>query len=146
MPTAPADTVHATTVAIGPRGVMLFGLSGAGKSDLALRLIDRGAMLVADDRTALRCGDGALLAAPPAALAGMIEVRGIGILRLPYRAPVPVALGVTLAVPPERLPDEDRRTIAGVSLPFVTIDPRAAAAPILVELALAAVARHAGPA
>jgi serine kinase of HPr protein (carbohydrate metabolism regulator) len=133
--------VHATTVAIGERAVMILGASGAGKSDLALRLIDRGAMLVADDYTELSVADGALLARPPATIAGKIEVRGIGIVSLPFRAPVRVALAIRLGAE-ERMPDPRMVPIAGVALPEVAIDPRAGSAPIKVELALEASAQR----
>ena len=129
--------VHATTVAIGDRAVMIFGPSGAGKSDVGLRLIDRGAMLVADDYTDLSVVDGALLASPPATIAGKMEVRGIGIVSLPFRAPVRVVLAVRLDME-ERMPDPRMVTMAGVTLPEITIDPHGAAAPIKVELALEA--------
>lgn len=127
--------VHATTVAIGKRGVMILGASGAGKSDLALRLIDRGAMLVADDYTHLSAGTDVLLASPPETIAGRIEVRGIGIVSLPFRAPIRVALAVRLGAE-ERMPEPRMVPIAGVALPEVTIDPHPASAPIKVELAL----------
>ena len=74
--------VHATAVAIDGRALLLRGPSGAGKSDLALRLIDAGARLIADDQSVLRREGGRLLAAVPAAIAGLIEVRGVGILRV----------------------------------------------------------------
>ena len=81
--------VHAICVALpdagdGWSGVLLRGPSGAGKSDLVLRLIDGGARLVADDQTELRCVDGVLTACAPQSLAGKIEVRGVGIMELPY--------------------------------------------------------------
>jgi serine kinase of HPr protein (carbohydrate metabolism regulator) len=127
--------IHATTVAIGERAVVILGPSGAGKSDLALRLIDRKAMLVADDYTELEILDGTLLARPPATIAGKLEVRGIGIVAQPFRAPVRVALAVRLGEE-ERMPEPRLATLAGVSVPEVTIDPRAPAAPLKVELAL----------
>lgn len=129
-------TVHATTVAIGGRGVMLTGASGAGKSDLALRLIDRGAVLVSDDYTLLATQAGSLLAAPPATIAGRMEVRGLGIVDVPYRAQAPVALVVTLGPEEERMPEPQRTILLGMSLPCVNIDPRMPAAPIKVEWAL----------
>lgn len=72
------ECVHASCVAIGGRGVLLVGPSGSGKSDLALRLIDGGAELVADDRVALRLADGRPVADAPPALAGLLEIREIG--------------------------------------------------------------------
>lgn len=132
-----AVTIHATTVAIGGRGVLLTGASGAGKSDLALRLIDRGALLIADDYTVLAASDGQLFATPPATIAGRMEVRGLGIIDLPYRARVPVALAIALGREEERMPEPRRILLAGIAVPQVTIDPHPASAPIKVEWALA---------
>jgi serine kinase of HPr protein (carbohydrate metabolism regulator) len=133
------DTIHASTVAIRGRGVMILGPSGAGKSDLALRLLDRGAQLVADDRTILTRDGDALVASCPATIAGRIEVRGIGIVAHAHRESARVALAVTLGEE-ERLPEPHARSFAGISVPAVTIDPRPASAAIKVELALAGVA------
>ncbi|MEH3036368.1 MAG: HPr kinase/phosphatase C-terminal domain-containing protein [Sphingomonas adhaesiva] len=137
-------TVHATTVAIGGRGVMLTGASGAGKSDLALRLIDRGAVLISDDYTLLATRAGRLLAAPPATIAGRMEVRGLGIVEVPYAPQATVALVVALGAEDERMPEPRRTILMDVSLPGVTIDPRTSAAPIKVEWALSHLA-DAGP-
>jgi serine kinase of HPr protein (carbohydrate metabolism regulator) len=138
-----SETLHATTVAIGGRAVMLCGLSGIGKSDLALRLIDRGAVLVSDDYTlAKRSGFGTqarLLASAPDNIIGMMEVRGIGIIDMPHAAGVPVALVVDLFDIVDRMPEKPlTRTIAGVDVPVMKIAPREASAPIKVELALKA--------
>ena len=136
-----SETIHASTVAIERVGawhaVLLAGPSGAGKSDLALRLIDRGARLVADDYTDLRTIDGRLIATPPPTIAGRIEVRGIGIVALPHMADVPVALIVTLDQPPERMPERSWRHIAGIAVPLFAFAPFEASAPIKVEQALA---------
>jgi serine kinase of HPr protein (carbohydrate metabolism regulator) len=126
-----AETIHGTCVAFGDIGVLLRGPSGLGKSDLALRLIEAGATLVADDRVMLSAVDGRLVAHPPPALAGLLEVRGIGLVELPYASDIGVALIVDL-VPPEvvdRLPDPgwsaylDRRirTIALVPFEHTTV-------------------------
>ena len=98
-PEAPAVLVHGSCVGIGGRGVLLRGPPGGGKSDLALRLIDGGAVLVADDQVALTARDGALFAAPPETIAGKIEARGIGIMNLPHDAEARVALVIDLHVP-----------------------------------------------
>ena len=134
-PTLP-PTLHATAIAIGSRAVLLVGPSGSGKSDLALRLIDRGAVLIADDRVVVtRVGD-RLLAAPPPTIAGRLEVRGVGIVDLPYVGGVRVALVADLAQRPPRLPEAAIRTIAGVAVPLVAVAAFEVAAALKVELAL----------
>lgn len=136
-PLPPPTTVHATCVAIGTRGVLLLGGSGTGKSDLALRLIDRGAMLVADDRCDLYDQRSVLLCRPPEALAGKIEVRGIGILERPWTAPVPIHLAVRLTDRYERMPDAGTREIvAGHALHAIKLSAFEASAPIKIELAV----------
>lgn len=135
------ETIHASTVAIDGQGVMILGASGAGKSDLALRLIDRGAVLVADDYTELTCDGGALIASAPVTIGGRIEVRGLGIVPMPRAERVPVALAVHLQTSVERMPEPASEAFAGASVRFLPLDPRPASAPILVELAL----RHALP-
>ncbi|WP_375426800.1 HPr kinase/phosphorylase [uncultured Sphingomonas sp.] len=131
------ETIHATTVAVAGRGVVISGPSGSGKSDLALRLIDRGAVLVADDRTRIRIEGGRPVGGVADAIAGRLEVRGVGILRLPHEVDVPLALCIELGIKPERLPTPRTRAIGGVALPELLLDPRPASAPIKVELALA---------
>lgn len=123
----------------GPIGVLLRGPSGAGKSDLALRLIDRGARLVADDQTELRLVDGMLLAGAPKTIRGKMEVRGFGIAELKTLADVPVALVVDLVAGEnvERMPEPERCEILGVSLPLVRCDPFAASTPAKLRLVLA---------
>ena len=135
--TLSSETVHATTVAIGGRAVMITGPSGSGKSDLALRLLDRGFKLVSDDRTIVRRADGRLIASPPAAIAGKLEVRGIGIIELETAGDVPVALMVELTGDIDRMPEEDRqRPLLGIALPLVSVDAATASAPSKVALAL----------
>ncbi|HEX8387444.1 MAG TPA: aldolase [Sphingomonas sp.] len=130
------ELVHATTVAIDGRGVLIRGASGSGKSDLALRLIDRGAELVSDDQTIVeRVGD-VVVASAPRTIASKLEVREVGVLELPSRAEAPVALCVWLDPPFERIPSPRRVTLAGVELREIALDPRPASAAIKVELAL----------
>jgi serine kinase of HPr protein (carbohydrate metabolism regulator) len=139
-----SETIHATCVAIGAaehaRAVLIAGRPGAGKSDLALRLIDRGAALVSDDYTVVRRSDGRLLASAPATIAGRIEVRGLGILATRALAEAPVALFVTLDEAVPRMPDRPlpSRRLAGVAVPTVALAGLEASAPIKVELALRA--------
>jgi len=138
-PLLSSETIHASCVAVGGRAVLLAGRSGAGKSDLALRLIDRGAVLVSDDYTLVRRTAAGLLASPPATIAGQIEVRGLGVLPLPYLAEAPVALLIDLDQPVSRMPADplQSRLIAGVAVPLLALAALEASAPYKVELALA---------
>ena len=130
-------TIHATAVALDGRAVLLLGPSGAGKSDLALRLVDRGWRLVADDRVVLTAQDGVLHAAAPPRLEGLMEVRGVGIVAEPT-APAIVALAIDLARPEQRLPDAATQRFEGVAIPLIGLDPFGEAAVIKVERALRA--------
>jgi HPr kinase/phosphorylase len=132
--------IHATTVAIGGRAVLLRGVSGSGKSDLALRLIDAGARLVADDQSKLwREGD-VILVRAPSPIAGLIEVRGVGILRVNSLPAARLTLIADLVAPErvERLPEPCSETILGVAIPAIAIVPFEASAPAKLRLALAA--------
>ncbi|MGD1879268.1 MAG: RNase adapter RapZ [Kiloniellaceae bacterium] len=138
-----AQSIHATAVLLdltdaGAWAVLLRGPSGAGKSDLALRLIDRGATLVSDDQPGLAARGGRVLAFPPASIAGKLEERGLGIVELPHRAGVPVALIVDLksAAEIERLPEREYETLAGVALRRIDLDPTQISAPEKLRLAL----------
>jgi serine kinase of HPr protein (carbohydrate metabolism regulator) len=131
------ESIHATTVAIGDRAVLITGPSGSGKSDLALRLLDRGFALVSDDQTLVRREGERLLASAPPQIAGKLEVRGIGIVEMDTASDVPVALLVELTSDIARLPDDSRELpLLGVSVPLVTIDAMTASAPSKVALAL----------
>ena len=131
------EIVRGTTVSVGGRGVLLRGRSGCGKSDLALRLIDRGAGLVSDDYTEVRVEGGRLLAAAPSAIAGRIEMRGVGIVELSPATDVPLCLVAELDRPVERLPEGPSRVdVAGTPLPAVALAALEASAPLKVEAAL----------
>jgi serine kinase of HPr protein (carbohydrate metabolism regulator) len=137
MTTLSSDRLHASCVAIGGRAVLIEGLSGSGKSDLTLRLIDRGAMLVSDDYTFIRRDGTRLLASAPPALAGKIEVRGLGILEFPHVDDVPVALMVSVGEPVERLPEDGRaQNLIGISIPHIALAALETSAPIKLEHAL----------
>jgi RNase adaptor protein for sRNA GlmZ degradation len=133
--TAP-PTVHATAVALGTRGVLLLGPSGAGKSDLALRLVAAGWRLVADDRVVLTAQQGRLQAMAPAPLAGLLEVRGVGIVPQ-ATSPTILCLALDLASPPERLPEAASWAHAGLALPLLAFDGFGQSAPERAARALA---------
>lgn len=140
--------VYATAVAIDGAAVLLRGPSGSGKSDLALRLVDAGAQLVADDQTLLRRDGKRLLASAPATLVGLLEVRGLGIVRVGAAQAAPLLLVADL-VPPgevERLPEARRETILGVSVPVVALAPFEASAPAKLRLLRRALAEGPPPA
>jgi serine kinase of HPr protein (carbohydrate metabolism regulator) len=129
--------IHATCVEVEGIGVLLRGPSGSGKSDLALRLIDGGARLVADDRTDLAVEDGRLIATCPAALAGRMEVRGVGIGPVPSAARAVVGLVIDLVEPArvERLPAPTQCRIDGIAQPCLALAPFEASAPAKLRLA-----------
>ena len=137
MATLSSETLHATTVSVRGRAVLIEGVSGAGKTDLALRLIDRGAALVSDDYSIVRRHGASVVATAPATIAGKIEVRGVGIIEMPHATEAPVALIVTLGEPATRLPEPGlARQILGIEIPLLALDGHEASAPIKVELAL----------
>ena len=130
--------IHATAVARGDAAVLLRGASGAGKSDLALRLVDRGWRLISDDQTEIRLENGALMAAAPETIAGQIEVRGLGVKRLPEAGTLPLRLVIDL-VPRtelERLPGSSTVEFHGCAVRALACDPFDASAPIKVEMGL----------
>jgi len=132
--------VHGTAVEIAGLGVLLRGASGAGKSDLALRLIDGGARLVADDRVDLARDGSAIVMRAPDVLAGRIEVRGVGILSLCGVAGARLDLLVDLVprAEVERLPEPHSEEVAGLRVPRIALAPFEASAPAKLRLAVAA--------
>ena len=132
------ETVHATTVAIDGKGVLLRGPSGSGKSDLALRLIDNGAVLVSDDRTQLAFVSGRVVAGAPDRIAGQLEVRGVGIVRRPSIGAAPLGLVVDLVAADavERIPPPASVDLMGVAIPHIHLAPFEASAPAKVRLAV----------
>jgi serine kinase of HPr protein (carbohydrate metabolism regulator) len=134
--------IHASCVEIMGRGVLLLGPSGSGKSDLALRLIDRGATLVSDDQVILTASESALIAGPPPKIAGKIEVRGLGIISLPFARDVRLSLAVDLAGAVERFPLEPQwADYLDHRLALVALSAHEASATIKVERALELAAR-----
>jgi HPr kinase/phosphorylase len=136
--------IHATAIAIateqGFRSMLLRGRSGSGKSDLALRLIDAGARLVTDDQSVLSRRGDAIVVSPPARISGLLEVRGIGIMRVEALAEAPVMLIVDLVAPEQidRMPERRRETILGLALPVIAVAPFETSAAAKLRLALRA--------
>jgi serine kinase of HPr protein (carbohydrate metabolism regulator) len=149
-------TVHASAVLVGARAVLIRGPSGAGKSRLAWELIEaaRGsaatfARLVGDDRVHLQAAGGRLLVRPNAALAGLIELRGVGILRRDHEACAVVGLVVDLAAADaERLPERSETTVEGVTIPRLAVAPAVAPLPLVLAMVTScdavSVSRHLG--
>lgn len=132
-----SNLLHATAVAIDNNGILLFGPSGSGKSDLALRLIDRGAILISDDAVILN-SDGAqpLLETAPN-IAGQLEVRGIGILDFPSSSPAPLRMAVELVGEVERMPAGNETKPIGIfDVPLLMLAPFEPSAAIKLEQAL----------
>ena len=133
-----SPTIHGTAVALGGRAALLLGPSGSGKSDLALRLIGAGWVLVADDRVILSRRSENLVAAPPPTLAGLIEARGLGICRVPFLAEAEVTLAVQLVAAGlvERLPEPAFQTFLGIFIPLIRLMSFEISAATKVHLAL----------
>lgn len=143
MASGSSANIHASCVEIAGAGVLLRGAPGSGKSDLALRLVDQGARLVSDDRTDLVREAGHVLASAPEEIAGLMEVRGIGIVRLPPLASTRLGLVVDLvpAEKIERMPGPHSEDVVGIALPVLKLAPFEAAAAAKVRLAANMVAR-----
>jgi len=152
---APA-TIHASAVLVGAKAVLIRGPAGSGKSRLALALIEAArsgrilfARLVADDRAHVEAANGRLLVRPADALAGLVEVRGLGLRRLPFEPVAVVGLVVDLAADDaERLPQAAARvtTIDGIAVPRLAVAPgQEAVARVLATATTIAVELSEGP-
>jgi HPr kinase/phosphorylase len=130
--------VHGTTLDIAGLGALILGGSGAGKSDLALRLMADGALLVADDQTDIEVRGNELWALAPEKIAGLIEARGVGILPVAIKRASRLALAVQLADAPERMPERRTWSLPGASvqIPLIELSPFEASAPAKLRLAL----------
>ncbi len=132
-----SENLHASCVASEGRAVLIGGPSGSGKSDLALRLLDRGFTLVSDDRTIVRKDGPRLVASAPETIKGKLEIRGLGIVEMATVQDVPLALVVELRNDIQRLPDDSReRLILGVGVPLISVDSMTASAASKVAVAL----------
>lgn len=137
MSEASAPAVHATVVAIGEWAVAILGPSGSGKSDLAMRLIDRGATLVGDDYVHIRSVNDMPWASPPPALAGKLEVRGIGIVAVSHVETAMIRLCLSLGTQGERMIDTwPMIELDGFAIPCLKLNGFEASAPMKVELAV----------
>ena len=131
--------LHSSSVAIDNRAVIITGASGTGKSDLALRLIDEGAKLIADDQTELRVEGAELLASPPKTLAGIIEVMHVGLMRMDYVSSISVALVVELTPHEqnlERLPELQKIELLGKAVRRIWLPAFAASTPAKIRAVL----------
>jgi serine kinase of HPr protein (carbohydrate metabolism regulator) len=132
--------VHGTAISIGGHGVLIMGESGSGKSDLALRLIDRGAILISDDVVFLETRDNAPILTVAPNIAGKIEVRGVGIFNVDFIASAPLRLAIEFVDTPDRLPEDIAHTaIGGYVVPVSRLNPFEHSSAIKVEYALRAV-------
>jgi len=134
------ERIHATCIALNGKGVLLQGKSGLGKSDLALRLIDEGWDLVADDYTELEAQDDVLYARSPEAIQGLLEVRGLGVMRLGCvpRVPIVAVFDLRALNDIERLPEPVTVTLQGLHVPLYSLYAFEPSAPAKVRLALKA--------
>lgn len=138
MTTGDTAIIQASVVAIGGRALAIIGASGRGKSSLALALIDRGAVLIGDDGVSLSRDGDLIIASPPPNIAGLIEVRGVGIVQSPVSPPAPLALMLDLDSPSERLPENvPLQVVLGVEIPCLPFDPGNIAPAVRAEHALA---------
>ncbi len=130
--------LQASCVVIGGRALMIEGPPGSGKSSLALALLDRGAGLIGDDAVILRREGDTIMASPPPNIAGLVEIRGVGIVNLPVAGAAPLALILSLGGPPgERLPEQAaKREILGLAIPALPFAPGALAPAQRAEWAL----------
>ena len=141
-----SETIHGTAVLIGAHGVLIRGESGAGKSALALALVKEGARLIADDRLMISSCHGRIVASAPRAISGMIELRGRGILKLPYEQSGILRLVVDIVADDdlERMPEASQFnvTLLEVALPRQPVPAAVERAVPLIEAALSALSRE----
>jgi serine kinase of HPr protein (carbohydrate metabolism regulator) len=141
-----SETVHGTAVLAGAHGILIRGGPGAGKSMLALALIERGARLIADDRVSLSACHGRVVASVPAVIAGLVELRGRGVIAVPHERSGVIRLIADIVSDEEleRMPEPDQLTAAilEIALPRQPVPARTEQAVRLIEAALEAVLLH----
>lgn len=137
--------IHASCVIVDNIGVLIRGPSGAGKSDLALRLIDEGAHLVADDYCDVAARNGALTAEVPPPIAGKLEVRGYGIVTIPYITQAVIGLVIDLKdnASIERMPKDPSCRLDGMKVARAWVDPTSPSAAARVRLLASTLKREA---
>ena len=141
--TQPLKTqIHASCVELAGTGVLLRGASGSGKSDLALRLIEAGARLVADDRTDLVVEGDRLVASAPAPISGKLEIRGVGVVTMANvtRSPIGLAVDLVATGDIERLPEARQCSYLGIDVPLIALAPFECSAPAKLRVAARAAA------
>lgn len=137
-------TMHASAVALEGRAILLRGPSGHGKSDLALRLMDEGADLISDDYVELSVENDHIIARPPETIRGMMEVRGLGLMTVPFveKAPLVLAFNLMPSAQVDRFPmHRCNLFIDGSPVPLLNIDGMAASSPAKIRLALSQLAK-----
>lgn len=129
--------LHGSAVRLGDKGILLLGRSGRGKSDLALQMIDQGAVLIADDQVRIHREGDHLIAEAPSELSGLLEVRGVGIMHLPHtRSMLNLVVDLDLDKEETRLPDPMIACWCGLDLRKIQINPKAASAIAKIKIAL----------
>lgn len=132
-----AQQIHATAVAIDKHGIMIVGPSGSGKSDLAIRLIDRGARLISDDQVLASRQENTVILNAPASIAGKIELYSVGIFDIPFVSDIRLVMIVHLTDDAERYPmDAQLELLVGMNISSINLDGRTSSAPIKVEMEL----------
>jgi HPr kinase/phosphorylase len=139
-----SPTIHATAVLVGAKAILIRGEPGSGKSRLALRLLEAAGRelpfvrLVGDDRVYLENRAGRLVVRPPQELAGLLEIRGTGIVRVPFEPSAFVGLVRELGQPADRMPAAESRKAAleGITLPRLAVPPDADPLPLAIEASL----------
>lgn len=143
-PSGPA--IHATAVSIGGVGVIITGPSGSGKSDLAIRLIDRGAVLIADDYVCIEPSAIGPILRCPENITGKIELRGVGIIERPFAQGIVAQMHIALGAEGERLPlDMPKQPVGDITLPTLAMDAFHSSSPIKAEISAASLQARLDP-